>query len=926
MISSAVLRSAFLFLLLCALPKVASAQITAELICDGSGIFSGSTFTIRAVSAGLEHGLNYTESLDLPEGFRSITRLNGPFTNDADSRLKVFVVSVDKLVPAGTYTVSYTIRSENGQGSTAQCKVEIAPREELELALINGEYNIYPAGETAKLRVIARNTGNAPIQAELDVYIGNVGHLSNRATRVTIAPGETVERTFDVTWRNETTFLYDQSVFVTAYSGDGDQRRIIGSTSKTISVAPDAPDGFSKWWKVPSQIELFAVSDGDTSDMFVELKGDGVWDDGSKHGLSWFVRTPSSGVRGGLHTEDRYSLRFYGPEYEVLVGDHTFDLSKLTQRYYFGRGIAMRYFPEDSGLELKVLGHSESYSFEEEDRYGGSVKLIDSGTGSFVKANILRRDLHYSSRFLDPGNTLFSLDSQLALTDSIDLFWEIARSRNDVSEPGGAYRIGSRGTLFDKVRYTVDAVEADETFFGFYTDSRHYEASAGADLIEDVSFRSSWSYADVNVSESAGRPRTVGHYLTAGPTWNYSDAWSFSIEGVDFYRRHKSDGPDYDFEQESVRLQATHYRGRLSLTASLELGQQHNNILDASEDLTIYGLRARYGLSRMLSLDARAEYGQDRFNEFPATSLRLNGGVRFRPTNALQMDLRGGWTEYKDVSAREQIHLTGSISYKFKNNHTVRAGVRWMQGKRRNLFNPGQQYTNDSKYYYVSYAIPFGAPVGLRSNTGSISGVIGIPLADGSLKGVGGVVLSIEGRQAVTDSSGKFVFPHMQPGVYVMRLDQSSIGSSMVAAIPEPSLVEVETGKETVLEIPIYKAAVLSGVVKTRQVAAAPRLDGLIPASVEPVADFTGMFVLVKGPLGEQLIPLDASGSFTVYGLTPGQWSANVVDFAIPEGFKAPPEPSILNVKEGEVIDLTVELLPVMKRMRIIDEGSLSRY
>lgn len=60
--------------------------------------------------------------------------------------------------------------------------------------------------------------------------------------------------------------------------------------------------------------------------------------------------------------------------------------------------------------------------------------------------------------------------------------------------------------------------------------------------------------------------------------------------------------------------------------------------------------------------------------------------------------------------------------------------------------------------------------------------------------GVSGVILSTNGRTAVTDANGRFIFPTVAPGIHQIYADRASIGTERVTTQRLPITVEVTGG------------------------------------------------------------------------------------------------------------------------------------
>jgi len=148
-------------------------------------------------------------------------------------------------------------------------------------------------------------------------------------------------------------------------------------------------------------------------------------------------------------------------------------------------------------------------------------------------------------------------------------------------------------------------------------------------------------------------------------------------------------------------------------------------------------------------------------------------------------------------------------------------------------------------------------------------------------------------RERVTDAEGQFVFEPLAPGQYQIRVERT--GFAPFGDAPDASVIDVGAGQLTPIEVPLTRAAIVSGRVLDQSDRPLARvvvsaLRQMIAPSGEPVArtaqmTFTndaGEFLLVDLPAGDYVViaapppprpfaqPTDAAGTALVPTYFPG--------------------------------------------------------
>jgi hypothetical protein len=282
----------------------------------------------------------------------------------------------------------------------------------------------------------------------------------------------------------------------------------------------------------------------------------------------------------------------------------------------------------------------------------------------------------------------------------------------------------------------------------------------------------------------------------------------------------------------------------------------------------------------------------------------------------------------------------------------------------------GTQLSHESDTaYLLEYSIPFGIPVGRKKSIGSISGRV-YDAHDSARPGVANVIPSVGDMTAVTDAAGRFQFPALRPGTYALLVDSGSIGLHRVTTSKLSMMVEVRGGRTTSVEIGVDEAARVTGAVLLYPGNGAG--NGGNNGSAAVLSD-SGVYVIgdrrratngnangngngnghpngaqrgngngrdanaPEGPigLGNLLVEIsdgdrvmraftDTRGRFSFQGLHPGLWQLKVYDHGLPSQHHFGTAEMELTLKPGVSAEVTFRVVPRMRRVIIIDEGTVS--
>jgi hypothetical protein len=238
--------------------------------------------------------------------------------------------------------------------------------------------------------------------------------------------------------------------------------------------------------------------------------------------------------------------------------------------------------------------------------------------------------------------------------------------------------------------------------------------------------------------------------------------------------------------------------------------------------------------------------------------------------------------------------------------------------------------------YELSYSVPLDLAVSKRRDIGAIKGRVFNQLST-EKEGIANVVLAMNGRTAVTDADGRFKFPALSPGNYSLSINRDTIGLTMVTDKTMPMVVNVQTGKDTEVEIGVVNAANLSGtvVLVTPQENGGDNLilgsDGqayLAGAQTKKQESGGIANILLELSCGDEVMrrATDSHGEFLFESLRPGMWHLKVLDYNIPSYHRIENPEADIELTPGDHNQLTIRVTPKLRPIKILGTEAVTSY
>jgi hypothetical protein len=902
--------------------RAVSARVTDAL----PGEIVSFSFRVTSHAPGEEE---FTESLRLPPGWQPIIPQGTFVLGKGQEQLRVVAFAVAQGAPEGRYEIAYTVRSVRDYAMRdAETVTVVVPTVGDLVLLVEEKPDTIVAGDEYEARLRLLNKGNATVGVTFQAKSEEKYPASVAPAEATLGPHTAEVVVLRVETDPAEARWTQHTVQVIARSeAEGGMR---AGATLSVEVVPKVTGKADLRQRVPGQLVLKAMGDGDGSAFQAELSGAGTLDEAGSRAIDFLLRAPDAGEIGVFGERDESRLSYTTPGFSVNVGDRSFALSRLTDYYRYGRGLEVCARPEDGGAEAGAFYVQSRWirpqTHETGLHVGGSF-----GEGFQAKLNFLRKG--QGGQGAEPGSNdeLWSLECALKPWDQADVHLEYALSQSDRIGAGAdhAYLVECTGALGDEAHYSLSKIHAGPDYYGYYRDTDYTLAAVGVPLGSRLRALGSYQAWKQNLDlrpERGGAPSE--RLWRAGIRYSLPSGWYATLDYNDLRYRDPLRASAFDAEERPLRIaigrSAADYNVRLEFWG----GRRRDLTTGIAHEMRNCALYASYRSSPRLSFTVYCQLGDGREDgsRLLGAADNLGASLGWQPTENfflslyyLKYDLNTG---ERDDGDQAQLRA----SYFFSDGSSLT-----LEGRRSNRSVGGR----GEDTYAVSYAIPLSIPAGRKESVGAIAGKV-FDAARPDQPGIAGAILTANGAAAVTDENGRFVFPALPPGTYSLQIDRRSIGLGRVTERRTPIPVDVEGGRETEVAIGIASASTLSG----RVVVAPSGSSGEPGRGAEPGGSG---FYIVGDPehrangdepdgLSNVLLELndddeilrrvtDRNGDFVFEGVRPGAWHLRISEAGLPPYHEIEEPETEIQLEPGEAEQIAIKVVPRIRRIRMIEDG-----
>jgi uncharacterized protein (DUF2141 family) len=870
----------------------------------------------------------YEETFALPANWQRISPPAAPISlSPGAQQLRLIAFAVPATSPAGSFDLGYVLGNSRNQSpvATATVTVVVLPVAKLEL-IREDQTDTVIAGEMYEARLRIINRGNSRLQISIDAASAPVTAVRlDPATFWLEAASSQAVRAFiktDVELQKPITQVINFKVTAAGPNGAA----VAASQSVAVNLIPRISGDRDPYVRLPAQLRLMAVAEDGRAGGQAEFSGSGYLDENRTQQLEFLFRGPSLDNKSIYGLRNEYRVSYSGPKLDVQLGDQNYSLSPLTQRFSYGRGVAVVFHPGPTSAGaffMETLARTRNFQTA-----GAYVRR------EFTPAFSLQANALYKSEtgLAQPSGALglVSLQPHFNFGKSLDLDLEYAASTGGSGTSAQAHRVQAQGQLFDDVTYSIERVQAGSSFFGYYHGTETAQAAVTFPLYGPLRGKASFNqdardaYADTFIDRPlpAAAVPAVSRQTAYRPglQLRVSTRTDLSLEYQNI-ERHGSllTGPQNSLEQ-SARVGIGHNQGGFSVQTFAEFGATDKSgpgAMAGREAVERYSTFLSYRPTPRQSYSIFGTRGSSTTLDQIARSQTLGASAQWNLTKRLSAGLNYARNAYDSRTARVQDTATGTVSYTMANRNVVALQARWVK-------DSGTRQSGTSMT--VNYTIPFGLPVSKKKNRGVLRGRVFEVEGDTS-RPMSRVIVTANGITAVTDRKGEFVFPSLRPGLYQVNIEQSSLGVDRVTLESVPLTVEVGKGGTVELAIGVVRSARVRAKVTIFGSAGrtlTPGGRGTSGNTFEPLGGLAaGLVELTNGKqVLRQVTDRDGEASFD--NLRPGKWTLRVYENNVPEYHAIETPETEIEVEPGQSREALVRILPKRRPVRFIDEGKIA--
>ena len=373
---------------------------------------------------------------------------------------------------------------------------------------------------------------------------------------------------------------------------------------------------------------------------------------------------------------------------------------------------------------------------------------------------------------------------------------------------------------------------------------------------------------------------------------------------------------------------------KLTFRGSAELGETKNKLDNTTSDLERYTASAHFVPTNKQSYSGYIYY--DKNSDFTGEGRRsttIGANARYEIAKRTSFSLALQTNDYQGSAQGGRDNLDLGLSHTFANDNKLSILARHTRYE--------NSYMEDDTAFMVQYIIPLGLPVARKKSVGSVKGYV---YDEETQNAIGNCLLRLNGLTAVTNKAGNFTFPSVNPGMFYLSVDTASIGMNRIPSQKTPIELAVEGGQKTRVNIPVTRAAQLSGKVMVygyeknvnRTILSEKTSDTNEPHYVvgKDSGSGKGDKLVEHHGLANTIIELrnssevrrtttDNQGRFEFEEVRPGKWTLKIHTDNLPEYHYLEKDTFKLELKPGQRMKISTKVLPKKRRIRIIAEPQI---
>lgn len=755
----------------------------------------------------------------IPDNYETtLTTLRVKYRNDRDSLLKSFPIEIH-------IRKKFDLRVQKNN-----------PREYAVAGTdLRSKYQLFNSGNTPlTLKIRSRNCLLADQKDSLFILPGEIKDLD-----IIISPGDHIMQ--NERFRYKLSFIPEEFDTVFHFYDDTE---VLPNTS----IKPDMYE------RIPSRISLNYLlrQSGDNYEGSFQgsIYGQHTLNDSAGNYIEYGLRGPDRMAYSTFGNYEEYYFKYQHPNYGIYVGDQVFQLSRLTEFGRYSRGISLNY----KWKNLSTSVFSGAPRFFPGLKHESGIKT-SYNFGNFL--NIGTTLLHKKYDTPDSAALIPSLFFDLNIPH-LHLESEVAQSF-DGNQQHRAYR-SSLESYIRKFRLSAGVLYAEPLFGGFFRNSGIANASFGYTM-KKLSFSLNTNYTNSN-------PSLDTLFLSAPLSYNFMGILIYQITKqsdlrINAGRRRRKDRLSlrlFDYAENFIRLNFKQRTGNFNYRLFSEFGTTENyQLADDYQPFSYnFGGSVHYKFLQKLEMAANISYlDNQRYGRERYRNMLYGGNIYWNIDPSTNTSI-----SYQNNYNIEDYYMTQDF-FEFTflkrpaKHHEISLSARYSKPRNRseNLLFVSTRYT-------YHFGLPYRQKKGRSVIKGRVTNTDGTPAE--------GVILRLNGRKALTDKNGEFIFNRLKKGSYLLLIDPGSIDIDITTSANVPFVIELQEGDVSHIPIILIATGNLSGKIRFPA--------GHASVLEKNVQDVHTVYIEITNGELRYMQTCDPEGNFRFPHLKPGSWEVKLVN------------------------------------------------
>lgn len=830
--------------------------------------------------------------IQMPQGWKCFSALKTIPTPKSKSIIKILSFNIPAGCLAGEYSISIDAYDAQDQKiGNISVLVTIVPKYELSIKVIDGSEYVF-AHDTFSVQFMIQNLSNS--QAEIEGELKGNGTVEKMT--ISLRPDSSVFISRKISAEKGIMKSVKRNISLTASLINMPEVR--ASATHLYTVIPSGDFKFDPYNRFPVQFSTFFVTDNPRGKriyaLMGEVVGQGYIDDQNTKLLKFQFRGPDRRGKPLFGINDEYFLEYSTPKSKIMLGDHTYKLSYLTEFSRYGRG----------GIAEHTFNHITVGSFINFPRFYPKIKREIAAYAAYESFNKFRLNVGYLNKLSNNEE----VNHLVTLNGTVSPFkWASFDGEYAVGTSAKEYRQAVKTELkinLRRVNLLYNYTMAEKSFPGYFNDTRYMLATGTIRLSDKIDIGVNYNFNHQNMALDtlyASAPFSKNLFFTLNYRFLKDGRLSASYNIRE--RQDRLEPKKFDYSENSMRLILNKRIRNLGFDLLGEYGNTENLLLPENERLNaMYHSRmtVNYRNSGKFSLSGFVSYHQN--NRYIVKDQKnWVYGASINTTVSKKLSL---FANYQSSYNMEEYYLDrslldGRLSYSPNKNNSIEISGRY------NLIKNSLDVKELA--FMVKFVHTFNIPVSKKKNIGKLSGKV----INKGVKNIEGIVLSVGTDQAVTDKDGNYSFPMLPAGNYYMMVDCQKAGVNAITEMPSPYQVEIQAGKETKFNIALTRSAKISGEI----------------VIVKEVATTDNTYAEIRTKLGKLMIEAKnegevfrifttEDGKFSFEGLRPGSWAVKVYEQGIPKEYELVTDLFNLALTSGDIKQVEVKIKEKRRRIK----------